>query len=52
MCVLESDGEACVDIDACLRIVPTAATAIHETACLSTTIIGIFGVEDIVDLAQ
>ena len=52
MCVLECDGEACVDIDACLRIVPTAATAIHETACLSTTVASIFGIEDIIDLAQ
>lgn len=48
---LECDGEASVDIDARLGVVPTTA-AIHEAACFSTTIIRIFGVEDIVDLAH
>ena len=50
--VLESDGEASVDIDARLGIVPTTTAAIHEAACFSTTVIGILGVEDIVDLAH
>ena len=49
---LECDGEASVDIDACLRIVPTAAAAVHKAARLSTTIIRIFGIEDIIDLTQ
>ena len=41
-----------MDIDACLGVVPTAAAAIHKAARLRTTIIGIFGVEDIIDLTQ
>ena len=39
-------------IDACLGIVPTAAAAVHKAARLRTTIIGILGVEKIVNLAQ
>ena len=49
---LECDGEACVDIDARLGIIPTTTAAIHEAACLSTTVIGILGVENIVDVAH
>lgn len=49
---LECDGEASVDIDACLRVVPTTTAAVHKAACLSTTIIRILGIEDIVNLAQ
>mgnify|MGYP003458161276 CR=1 FL=1 len=41
-----------MDIDACLGIVPTAAAAVHKAASLRTTIIGILGIEDIVNLAQ
>ena len=49
---LESDRKARMDIDACLGIVPTAAAAVHKAARLRTTIIGILGIEDIVNLAQ
>lgn len=49
---LECDGEASVDIDARLGVVPTTTAAVHKAACLSTTIIRILGVEDIVDLAH
>jgi hypothetical protein len=49
---LECDGEACVDIDTRLSVVPTTTAAVHKAACFSTSVIGIFGVEDIVDLAQ
>ena len=49
---LESDRKARMDIDACLGIVPTAAAAVHEATCFSTSVIRIFGIEDIVDLAQ
>ena len=49
---LECDGEACVDIDASLGVVPTTTAAVHKAACLSTSVIRIFGVEDIVDLAH
>ena len=58
MCVLEMtdglecDGEACVDIDTGLGVVPTTTAAVHKAACLSTTITRILGIEDIVDLAQ
>ena len=41
-----------MDIDACLGIVPTAAAAVHKPTGLRTTIIGILGIEDIVNLAQ
>ena len=41
-----------MDIDACLGVVPTAAAAVQKPTCLRTTIIGIFGVEDIIDLTQ
>ena len=41
-----------MDIDACLGVVPTAAAAVHKTARLRATIIGILGIEDIIDLAQ
>ena len=41
-----------MDIDACLGIVPTATAAVREAACLRTAIIGILGIEDIVDLTQ
>lgn len=41
-----------MDIDTCLGIVPAATTAVHEATCLGTTVIGILGVEDIIDLAQ
>ena len=49
---LECDGEASVDIDARLGVVPTTKAAVHKAACLSTTITRILGIEDIVDLAQ
>ena len=49
---LECDGEASVDIDARLGIVPATTAAVHKAACLSTTVIRILGVEDIVDLAH
>ena len=39
-------------IDTRLRIVPAAATTVHKSTCLSTTIVRILGVEDIVDLAH
>ena len=39
-------------IDTRLRIVPAAATTVHKATCLSTTIVRILGVEDIVDLAH
>lgn len=41
-----------MDIDARLGVVPTTTAAVHKAACLSTTVIRIFGVEDIVDLAH
>ena len=41
-----------MDIDSRLSIVPAAAAAVHEAASFSTTIIRIFGVEDIIDLTQ
>ena len=41
-----------MDIDACLGIVPTAAAAVHKPTGLRTAIIGILGVEKIVNLAQ
>ena len=41
-----------MDIDTCLRVVPTTTAAVHKAACFSTTIIRILGVEDIVDLAH
>ena len=49
---LECDGETCVDIDTRLGIIPTTTAAIHKAARLSTTIIRILGVEDIIDLTQ
>ena len=49
---LECDGEASVDIDARLGVVPTTTAAVHKAACFSTTIIRILGVEDIIDLAH
>ena len=49
---LECDGEASVDIDTRLGIIPTTTAAVHKAACLSTTVIRILGVEDIVDLAH
>ena len=49
---LECDGEASVDIDASLSVVPTTTAAVHKAACLSTTVIRILGIEDIVDLAH
>ena len=49
---LECDGEASVDIDARLGVVPTTTAAVHKAACFSTTVIRILGVEDIVDLAH
>ena len=41
-----------MDIDACLGIVPATTAAVHEAACFSTSVIGILGIEDIVDLAH
>jgi hypothetical protein len=49
---LESNGKANVGIDACLGVVPTTTTTIHESTCFCTSVIRIFGIEDIVDLAQ
>ena len=49
---LECDGEASVDIDARLGIVPATTAAVHKAACFCTTVIRILGVEDIVDLAH
>ena len=49
---LECDGEASVDIDARLGIVPATTAAVHKAARLSTTIIRILGIEDIIDLTQ
>ena len=40
-----------MDIDSSLRVVPTTATTVHESARLCTAVIRILGVEDIVDLA-
>lgn len=40
-----------MDVDASLRVVPTTATTVHESARLGTAVIRILGVEDIVDLA-
>ena len=39
-------------IDASLGIVPTATATIHKAASLRTAIIGILGIEDIINLAQ
>ena len=39
-------------IDTCLGIVPAAATTVLESTCLGAAIICVFGIEDIVDLAQ
>ena len=50
--VLESDGEARVDIDACLGIIPTTTRGIQETASFRSTIARILGVEDIIDLTH
>ena len=41
-----------MDIDACLGIVPTATATIHKAASLRTAIIGILGIEDIIDLTH
>ena len=41
-----------MDIDTSLGVIPTATAIVHESACLGTTIVGILGIEDIVDLAQ
>ena len=41
-----------MDIDSGLGVVPAAAAAVHEATCFSTSVIRIFGIEDIVDLAQ
>lgn len=41
-----------MDIDTSLGVVPATTTAVHESTGLRTTVIGILGVEDIVDLAQ
>ena len=41
-----------MDVDTGLSVVPAATTAVHESTSLGTTVIGILGVEDIVDLAQ
>ena len=49
---LKLDREACVDIDACLGIVPATTAAVHKAARLGTTVIRIFGIENIVDLAH
>jgi hypothetical protein len=49
---LEHDRESSMNIDACLGIVPTTAAAIHKAACLGASIIGVLGVEDIINLAQ
>ena len=50
--LLEFNWKSRVDIDTSLRIIPTAATIVHESTCLSTTVVGILGIEDIVNLAQ
>ena len=50
--LLECNREASVDIDSRLGIVPAATAAVGESTGLSTTIIRIFGVEDIIDLTQ
>ena len=41
-----------MDIDASLGVVPATTTAVHESTGLRTSVIGILGVEDIVDLTQ
>lgn len=41
-----------MDIDASLGVVAAATTAVHESTGLRTTVIGILGIEDIVNLAQ
>ena len=41
-----------MDIDTSLGVVPATTTAVHESTGRRTTVIGILGVEDIVDLAQ
>ena len=41
-----------MNIDSCLGVVPAAAAAVHEATCFSTSVIRIFSIEDIVDLAQ
>ena len=41
-----------MDIDARLGVVPTAAAAVHKAARFCTTIIGILGIEYIIDLAH
>ena len=50
--VLEGNRKASVDIDARLGIVPTATAAVHKAARFCTTIIGILGIEDIIDLTH
>ena len=44
--------EAGMNIDARLSIIPTAAAAVHKAARFCTTIIGILGIEDIIDLTH
>ena len=41
-----------MDIDSRLGIVPTATAAVGESTGLSTTIIRILGIEDIIDLTH
>ena len=41
-----------MDIDSCLGVVPAAAATVHEATGFSTSVIRIFGIEDIVDLTQ
>jgi hypothetical protein len=49
---LEVHAESRVDIDARLCIVPATTAAVRESASFCTTIIGVLGIEDIVDLTQ
>jgi hypothetical protein len=41
-----------MDIDTRLGIVPATTAAVHKAAGFCTTIIGVLGIEDIVDLTQ
>ena len=50
--VLESEGEAGMDIDACLGIIPTTTRGIQETASLCSSVASVFGIEDIIDLTH
>ena len=50
--LLKGNCKSCMHIDTCLGIVPAAATAVHESTCLGAAIIFVFGIEDVIDLAQ